>query len=423
MNKKTAIILGGTIPHCELIQQLKGRGYYTILVDYYDNPPAKIFADMHIKESTLNEEKVLAIAERFHADLTISGCVDQANKTACYVLEKMGKYCPYSYQKASDITQKSYMKRLMIHNNIPTAKYISVEKTVNNDLIDNLKSYGLLYPVIVKPSDSNSANGVKEAHNKQELTKYLSEALEISRTSKAIIEEYMTGAEISAYCYILNHKAKLLMTAERICVTEGDNKTIRNYATIAPARISQAASLNAEKIAEKIAQACEINNTPFFFQGMVSGDDVKVIEFAPRVAGGISFKTIKENTGFDDIEAVIDSYLGIEPSLSSWHEPKYVYTANTIYAYDCIFDHVEGVEVLKSKRIIEDLLLAKTPGMEIDGHSDSSSRVGLFTVRGKEIDEVLNKLEIVYNTLKVIDNKGNDMLRRDINLFSRKGNW
>ena len=54
----------------------------------------------------------------------------------------------------------------------------------------------------------------------------LSEALEISRTSKAIIEEYMTGAEISAYCYILNHKAKLLMTAERICVTEGDNKTI-----------------------------------------------------------------------------------------------------------------------------------------------------------------------------------------------------
>ena len=48
MEKKTAIILGGTIPHCELIQQLKSRGYYTILVDYYDNPPAKVYADMHI---------------------------------------------------------------------------------------------------------------------------------------------------------------------------------------------------------------------------------------------------------------------------------------------------------------------------------------------------------------------------------------
>lgn len=423
MNKKTAIVLGGTIPHCELIRQLKQRDYYTILVDYYDNPPAKEFADLHIKESTLDEDKVLAIAEQYNADLTISGCVDQANKTACYVLEKMGKYYPYSYQKASEITVKSYMKRVMLDNGIPTAKYISVEKPFEVSILENLEAYGLHYPVMVKPTDSNSANGVKKALNKQELKQYLSEALEISRTSRAIIEEFMTGAEISAYCYIHNGKAKLLMTAERICVTEGENKTIRNYATIAPARITAAASLNAERVAEHIAQACEIDNTPFFFQGMVSGDEVKVIEFAPRVAGGISFKTIKDNTGFDDIEAVIDSYLGLEPPLGTWHEPEYIYTANTIFAQNCVFDHMEGVEELKVNGVIEELLLAKTPGMTIDDHSDSASRVGLFIVRGKEMEEVLCKLKIAYDTMKVIDDKGNDVLRRDIDLASRQGEW
>lgn len=423
MNKKTAIVLGGTIPHCDLIRQLKDRGYYTILVDYYDNPPAKEFADMHIKESTLDEDKVLAIAQQYNADLTISGCVDQANKTACYVLEKMGQHYPYSYQKASDITAKSYMKRVMLQNNIPTAKYISVEHEIDMDVVNNLEAYGLQYPVMVKPTDSNSANGVKRAVNKQELEQYLKEALQISRTTRAIIEEYMTGSEISAYCYILNHKAKLLLSAERICVTEGDNKTIRNYATIAPARISPAAALKAEQIAEQIASACEIDNTPFFFQGMVSGDEVKVIEFAPRVAGGISFKTIKENTGFDDISAVIDSYLGLEPPMNTWHEPEYIYTANTIYATDCVFSHMEGVEELKSQGVVEDLLLAKTPGMSIDSHSDSASRVGLFTVRGKDMDEVLEKLKEVYNTMKVIDDKGNDVLRRDIDLYSRQGEW
>ena len=423
MNKKTAIVLGGTIPHCELIRQLKNRGYYTILVDYYDNPPAKEFADMHIKESTLDEDKVLAIAEQYNADLTISGCVDQANKTACYVLEKMGKHYPYSYQKASDITAKSYMKRVMLDNGIPTAKYISVEKSFDASILDNLEVYGLHYPVIVKPTDSNSANGVKKALNKKELEQYLSEALEISRTSRAIIEEFMTGAEISAYCYIHHHKAKLLMSAERICVTEGENKTIRNYATIAPARISHQASLNAELVAEQIANACGIDNTPFFFQGMVSGDEVKVIEFAPRVAGGISFKTIKDNTGFDDIEAVIDSYLGLEPPLNTWHEPEYIYTANTIFAQNCVFDHMEGVEELKAKGVVEELLLAKTPGMTIDDHSDSASRVGLFIVRGKEMEEVLSKLRIAYDTMKVIDDKGNDVLRRDIDLASRQGEW
>lgn len=420
---KTAVVLGGTIPHCELIRQLKDRGYYTILVDYYDNPPAKEFADLHIKESTLDEEKVLEIAQQYNADLTISGCVDQANKTACYVLEKMGKHYPYSYQKASDITVKSYMKRIMLDNDIPTAKYVAVDASACGKTLEELSPKGLQFPVMVKPTDSNSANGVKKAANQAELDVYLKEALEISRTSRAIIEEFMTGREISAYCYIYNHKAKLLQSAERICVTEGENKTIRNYVTIAPARISDIASKEAERIAEEIAKACDIDNTPFFFQGMVTGDEVKVIEFAPRVAGGISFRTIKGNTGFDDIEAVINSYLGEEPPLATWHEPEFIYTANTIYAKDCVFDHMEGVEELKEKGIIEDLLLAKTPGMKIDSHSDSASRVGLFTVKGKDMDDVLAQLKIVYETMKVIDDKGNDVLRRDIDLYSKQGEW
>lgn len=420
---KTAVVLGGTIPHCELINQLKKRGYYTILIDYYDNPPAKEFADLHIKESTLEEERVLEISQKYNADLTISGCVDQANKTACYVLEKMGKHYPYSYQKASNITVKSYMKRIMLDNDIPTAKYVAVDMSACGNTLEELSQGVLKFPVIVKPTDSNSANGVKQASNQDELDLYLKEALQISRTSRAIIEEFLVGREISAYCYIYKQKAKLLLSAERVCVTEGDNKTIRNYATIAPARISAKASENAERIAEDIAKACGIDNTPFFFQGMVTGDVVKVIEFAPRVAGGISFKTIKGNTGFDDIKAVINSYLGEEPPLHTWHNPEYIYTANTIYAKDCIFDHMEGVEELKEKGIIEDLLLAKTPGMKVDSHSDSASRVGLFTVRGKNMDDVLAQLKIVYETMKVIDDKGNDVLRRDIDLYSKQGEW
>lgn len=420
---KTAVVLGGTIPHCELIRQLKDKGYYTILVDYYDNPPAKEFADLHIKESTLDEEKVLEIAQKYNADLTISGCVDQANKTACYVLEKMGKHYPYSYQKASDITVKSYMKRIMLDNSIPTAKYVAVDVSACGKTLEELSPKGLQFPVMVKPTDSNSANGVKKAANQAELDVYLKEALDISRTSRAIIEEFMTGREISAYCYIYKQKAKLLLSAERICVTEGEDKTIRNYATIAPARISDIASNEAERIAGEIAKVCDIDNTPFFFQGMVTGDEVKVIEFAPRVAGGISFRTIKGNTGFDDIEAVINSYLGEEPPLATWHEPEFIYTANTIYAKDCVFDHIEGVEDLKEKGIIEDLLLAKTSGMKIDSHIDSASRVGLFTVKGKDMNDVLARLKIVYETMKVIDDKGNDVLRRDIDLYSKQGEW
>ena len=65
---KKAIVLGGTYPHSALIQKLKARGYYTILVDYLDHPAAKPFADEHIQESTLDMDKVCQIAKEQKAD-------------------------------------------------------------------------------------------------------------------------------------------------------------------------------------------------------------------------------------------------------------------------------------------------------------------------------------------------------------------
>ena len=53
IDKPVALVLGGTNPHIELIKQLKERGYYVVLVDYLDNPPAKKYADIHEQESFL----------------------------------------------------------------------------------------------------------------------------------------------------------------------------------------------------------------------------------------------------------------------------------------------------------------------------------------------------------------------------------
>ena len=47
---KKAIVLGGTEDHIKLIELLKNRGYFVILIDYYKNPPAKKAADLHIQE-------------------------------------------------------------------------------------------------------------------------------------------------------------------------------------------------------------------------------------------------------------------------------------------------------------------------------------------------------------------------------------
>lgn len=409
MEKQIALVLGGTVPHMELIRQLKERGYYTILIDYLDNPPAADVADEHIKESTLDEEKVLEIAKKRSASLVISGCVDQANISACYALENMGLYAPYSYDVAKKITNKGYMKRVMSENGIPTSQYIYVENSAEIPQID------IEYPVMVKPADSNSANGVKKAYDEGEMREYLGEALKISRNGRAIIEGFVEGQEISAYCFVQNHKAKLLMTAERLSITEGQEKVIKCYASIAPARISKQAEKKAEEITTKIANAFGLNNTPLFFQGIVQGDDIYVIEFAPRVGGGISYRTILSNTGFDIISATIDSYLGRSPEYR-YHNPKHIYVVNTIYGEDSVYDHMEGFEELIDNGTIEYMFYHKKKGAILDNSRASSSRIGAFIVKADDETEMFEKVKKAYETLDAKDETGNSIIRKELNI-------
>ncbi len=410
MEKNVAVVLGGTVPHAELIKILKDKGYFTILIDYLDHPVAKDVVDLHIQESTLDQEAVLKIAKEYNAELVISAAVDQANISACYAMEKMGKYVPYSYETACKITNKGYMKKRMLENGIPTSQYIYIDQILDFTQIN------IDFPVVVKPADSNSSNGVKKAANTQELNIYLMEALSMSRNNKAIVEECIEGREISAYCYVIGGKAKLLMTAERLSVTEGNDAVIKCYASIAPARISEKARRNAEKIATKIAQVFGFDNTPLFFQGMVKGDNIEVIEFAPRVAGGLSYCTIRENTGFDILEATLESYSGKEISMDSYHEPESIYVINTIYAKNGVFNQLIGMEDLMKEGKIIHSFLHKTAGTLLDDSRASSSRVGGFIVKADTLEEAKDIVAKVYPKIDVLDQNGESIMRRNLNL-------
>ena len=123
-----AIVLGGTNPHIELINQLKQRGYFVVLADYLENPPARSVADLHDRASTMDQDAILELAKKHDAKLVITACVDQANITACFVAEKLGLTHPYSYEIAQKITNKGFMKQVMSEHHILTTKFYYLEK-------------------------------------------------------------------------------------------------------------------------------------------------------------------------------------------------------------------------------------------------------------------------------------------------------
>ncbi len=407
MKKSVAVVLGGTSPHIELIRQLQGRGYYVILADYLDNPPAKAVADLHEQVSTMDNQAVLEVAGKYHADLVISACVDQANITACYVAEKLGLTKPYSYQTASEITNKGFMKKVMFENHIPTTKYIYLEAG------DKLTDFELRFPVMVKPADSCAASGVKKAKDSDELIRFLEEAKEVSRTGRTVIEEFFAGVEVSAYCFIKDHQAHVVMISERLSVIEGDAQVLKCYATITPPAISSIAMNKIKQAATRIADAFGLDNTPLHVQAMIDGDEISIIEFAPRVGGGISYKTIRDNTGFDIISATIDSYMEKKVELH-YSEITYCYSVNLIYGIPGVFDHLDGADELISEGIIESIHYHKTKGMHIYEDRASGGRIAAFLVKGKTRDEICRKVAYAMEHMDAYDPDGKKIMRKDL---------
>ena len=403
-----AIVLGGTNPHIELIKNLKRRGYYTVLVDYYENPPAKHAADQHIQESTLDLEKVLKIAKDIDAKLVISACVDQANVTACYVAEKLGLPAPYSYETALSISNKGLMKKIMVEKGVPTSKHIYT----NN--LDEFNISGLKFPVVVKPADCCASKGVKRANNMSELEEYFKDAINFSRVKKSIIEEFIEGLEISVYAFIKDKESEIIMISERMSKTNNLGGQLC-YATITPSEITKVAKEKILNIINVLADSFKLCNTPFHIQALIKEENVSIIEFAPRVGGGVSYYTIKENTGFDIINATVDSYLGLSRPVV-YSSPKCYYAINLIYANPGVFNYIAGFQDLIKESVIEKIYQYKTKNMNINKDSASNSRVGSFIVRGNNKQEIINKTKLAIDRLEVYDINGRPVMRKDIYL-------
>jgi biotin carboxylase len=401
-NKPVAIVLGGTNPHKKLLEKLKNRGFFAVLIDYLPNPPAKLTADLHVQESTLDKDKVLEIAQKLNAQLVIATCVDQANVTACYVAEKLNLPHPYSYEVASEISDKVKMKLRMKKANIPTAAYIQTSS------VEGLNVDSLNFPLVVKPSDSNGSKGVRRVDNNQELNDYLQEALCISRNGMAVVEEFIEGDEIGVDCFIVNGKAHIVTMHKKRKPSIKDGTVIYSIGSISPPNISVAAKNLIVEIADKIAAEFELQNTPLLMQLIVSGDKVNVVEFAPRIGGGLNFRKIKLFADFDILEASIDSYYNQAVEIPK-NNIDFLYSENHIYVEAGVFGGIEGIDELVNENTILEFYQNKTQGASIFSGNASKDRVGSFIVRARDINEVKSKIRRVFDTIKIYDIDGQPM--------------
>lgn len=206
---KKILIIGAGIGQVFIAKKIKARGYYLITVTQKGNYPVIGIADKVYYENVFNKEAVLEIARNEQVNGVISDQNDMMMPVVAYVAEHLG--LPGNCTNVVN----AYCNKNVFRDNcdkigIPVPQHCSVSKVeIPSTMMD------ISFPWVVKPADAQSSVGVTKVYNETEYIEALKNALEVSKTNTAIVEQFFQGQELVAEGFIYEGKYFNLGFADR----------------------------------------------------------------------------------------------------------------------------------------------------------------------------------------------------------------
>ena len=305
----TIMILGAGIMQIPAIKIAKDEGWKVICADGDKNAPAvnnvDLFLHIDLRDITGLEEAARELKETEGLDGVFTAGTDFSTSVA-WIAEKLD-LPGISYYTALNATDKIRMRSCFKRDNVASPDYIELSGEMDfQKEIESLK-----YPMVVKPVDSMGARGVRRIDSDSELIEAVINAIEFSKTDRAIVEEFISGEEYSIDALVSNGKITVYgMAARHIYFSP----YFIEMGHTMPADISQDKKLEIENEFFKGIKALGIDN------GAAKGDIIYcengpvIGEIAARLSGGyMSGWTFPYSSGRESLKGAMQIALGLKP--------------------------------------------------------------------------------------------------------------
>jgi biotin carboxylase len=192
----------------ELIIKVKGMGYDILGLDFSNTAICKDECDIFKQIDILDKNKVLKICQKYNIKAIVTDQTDLSVPIVSYVSRKM-QFNNISEKSAKIFTNKYLMREFCNNNNFTTPSYKLI--STKNEALDFIKDVEL--PVVLKPIDSKSSQGVSIVKNVIDLGVAIDEAFKYSKNKNVLIEKYIGGIEVTAEGYKTKNKHYTLATS------------------------------------------------------------------------------------------------------------------------------------------------------------------------------------------------------------------
>lgn len=398
---KKILILGAPVFQIPIIETAKRMGIFVGIVDISSSAAAIQYADDFFQCSLKDFEGLYKIAERFHPDGVVIGACDTSVVAAAHICEKYG-LPGHSLDTAIRATNKLEMLMAFERHNVAHPKF----QIVNRKNIDSFKM-DIPYPAISKPVDSSGSRGIYYIDNETQLKDALHYSLMSSQSGDVLVEEYMSGPEVSVEVIVIEGVPHVLQITDKI--TSGQPyffETGHSQPSSLPNDIKN-------KIRDLAKQACiavGIQNSPAHVEIKITENGPKMVELGARM-GGDCISTYLLNTSVKGIsltEATIRMALGEKINHISYEDSGKAVAVRFILAQEGTILSITGIDdALKTKGAIYVHLTGKV-GQNYAQTADNASRIGYVVAEAKTTKEALaiceegiNKIVIKYKEVEV----------------------
>ncbi len=399
---KNLLILGAGIESIEGYLKIKKFDCKIIVVDKNPKAPGVKYADIFIRSSIHNFKEILK--KLLQKKIKIDGVVSFGDVS--YVANRLSNYFKTESipLKSAKITSDKFLFKNEMKNyfNIPFFKKIHNLKQLKEIILKKKNNF------ILKPVDNSGARGIIIINKNSDLTWAYEYCKKYSKKNYFILEEYITGPQLSTEGIV--YKGKYI----HLCSFDRNYEMIPKYKPFiienggsTPSKIGEKNKKKIFQTLSKITKKLNLYNATIKGDLIIKKNKIYVIEIATRLSGGwLSTITIPNSTGVDILEYTIKNSLkmGIkEKELIPKFKKKIIqrYLFPKVGRINSI--QLKNRSLLNDKDILSFKIFVKK-GQIIEKIDSHASRIGHVIVRNSNFkkgilhaNKILNNVEIKYS--------------------------
>ena len=410
---KKLLILGGNPETVPLVEMANDMGILTIVASSVPGEPGKKAAWKSSDVDGMDVPGLVALAREEKVDGVLVGVADMLVPFYCRVCEELSLPCYATEEICNVFAFKDVFKQTCERYGVHGIPEFYLDGDMKEEDIAKIR-----FPVMVKPVDSASGQGIVKCDNAEELKKAVPYALSFSKKKRFIVERYMDCDDMGMYYTFKDGVCSASCIYDRYASTEQPGLARVCLGGTYPSKHLGEYFSGMHENALRMFKEIGIKNGVLMLSGFYENGEFYVYDTGFRLQGEAPHLLMKAIHGFDQREMLIrfaltgsegnvdltkddDTYLRGKKAATLWFVLK-----------KGVIAKIEGLEQWKDDPKAVALVQRKYEGDEIIPAwigTEKQVLARLYLVCDSK-EELAERLHFYQDNVKVTDTEGNNML-------------